>query len=231
MFARLGYWQLERMTQKEQLFERFESAPELTLAEAIRADAEFARVRAWGRFDTERHLLVDNRIHQGRAGVHVLTPFQTRDGMLVLVNRGWLPMPADRRSLPKVTTDGAPREISGRLKRLESPGPRLGETDKLRTDRWPQLVTWLDHAPVERALAADVERWIILLDAGQPDGFEGRDWVPATMAPATHGAYALQWFSLAAAAIVIWILLGLRNGRDARTEPQRHKETPDDPTR
>lgn len=227
VFARLGAWQLARMTEKEQLFARFENAPQLTLGEAIDSQAQFARVRAWGRFDTRRHLLLDNRIHQGRAGVHVLTPFYTSDGHTVLVNRGWLPLAADRRALPQVPTDGAPREISGRLSRLESAGPRLGEADRLRPDTWPQLVTWLDHAPVAHALGEDLEHWIILLDATQADGFAARDWQPATMAPATHGAYALQWFSLATAAVVIWLLLGFRQGGRTRRENGINMEKPD----
>ena len=215
LFARLGAWQLERMAQKEQLFQRFDSAPALTLAEAIDSETRFARVRAWGRFDTTRHLLLDNRIHRGRPGVHVLTPFHTNDGRTVLVNRGWLPLAADRRVLPDVPTDASPREISGRLTPLGSTGLRLGEADELRADTWPQLVTWLDHEPAARALGINLEHWVILLDAGQSDGFAARDWQPSTMEPATHGAYALQWFSLAATAIVIWILLGLRRGRVA----------------
>ena len=215
LFARLGAWQLDRMAQKEQLFQHFESAPQLTLTEAIGSEARFARVRARGRFETGRHLLLDNRIHRGRPGVHVLTPFHTNDGRTVLVNRGWLPLAADRRALPDVSTDGSPREISGRLTPLGSTGLRLGEADELRADTWPQLVTWLDHEPAERALGINLEHWVILLDAGQPDGFEARDWQPSTMEPATHGAYALQWFSLAATAVVIWILLGLRRGRAA----------------
>jgi surfeit locus 1 family protein len=213
VFARLGAWQLERMEQKQELFARFDSAPEMALADAIASEAEFARVRAWGRFDTARHLLLDNRIHAGKAGVHVLTPFYTSDARVVLVNRGWLPLAPDRRSLPAVPTDGSPREISGRLKRLASTGPRLGEADRVSADSWPQLVTWLDHDPVARALDRDLEHWLVLLDAGQADGFEAREWTPATMEPATHGAYALQWFSLAGAAIVIWLLLGLRRGK------------------
>jgi surfeit locus 1 family protein len=213
LFARLGFWQLQRMAEKEDLFERFENAPALSLADAIRAESRFARVRAWGRFDTDRHLLLDNRIHQGRAGVHVLTPFHANDGTVVLVNRGWLPLPPDRRALPEVPTDGSAREIAGRLNHLTREGPRLGDADRLQANEWPQLVTYLDRAPVEQALGLELAPWLVQLDADQADGFDGRDWQAATMEPATHGAYALQWFSLAGAALVIWLLLGLRRGQ------------------
>ena len=33
------------------------------------------------------------------------------------------------------------------------------------------------------------------------------------MPPEVHGGYAVQWFGLMTAAIVIWILLGVRRGR------------------
>lgn len=217
LFAGLGSWQLQRMAEKTRLFEQFEAAPALTLAEAIAAESRFARVRAYGHYDAERHLLLDNRLYRGRPGVHVLTPFYSTGGRVVLVNRGWLPLPPDRRSLPAIPTDDRAKEISGRLNRLTSQGPRLGEPDLLATDAWPQLVTYLDHAPVADALGTDIEPWLVQLDADRPDGFDGRDWQPATMGPATHGAYALQWFSLAAAALVIWLLLGLRRGRAAAT--------------
>ena len=215
IFARLGLWQLERMAEKEELFKQFESAPSLALREALVSSIPFTRVRATGRFDRERHFLQDNRMLLGRPGVHVLTPFDFGGREQILVNRGWLPMAADRRSLPAVQTDGALREISGRMVPFNTAGPRLGEADRLVRDEWPQLVTYLDRRPSAEALGAPIAGWIILLDSDQPDGFEGRQWQPAVMEPAVHGGYALQWFSLSAAAIIIWLVLGFRKGSSA----------------
>ena len=107
LFLWLGMWQLDRKAEKELLFERFATAPTLGLEQALADEHEFARVEAFGRYDTTRHLLVDNRIWNGRAGVHVLTPFQLTDGRWLLVNRGWLPLPPDRSSLPDVPTEPA----------------------------------------------------------------------------------------------------------------------------
>ena len=96
LFAGLGNWQLERKAEKEALFEQFDNAPALGIGRALERNERFARIEAWGRFDTERHLLLDNRMFRGRAGVHVLTPFILGDGQVILVNRGWLPLPPDR---------------------------------------------------------------------------------------------------------------------------------------
>lgn len=212
IFASLGSWQVKRKAEKQTLFDRFENAPLLNIGDALEQGERFALVSANGQFDTERHVLLDNRILDGRAGVHVLTPFTLEDGRSLLVNRGWLPLPADRRSLPEVPTDDAPRVITGRLNRLPSDGPRVGDADVLTTNNWPQLVTYLDLTTVEDALGLTLLPWLVQLDADQDEGFDGRQWRAAVMPPEVHGAYALQWFGLMAAAIIIWITLGLRQG-------------------
>ena len=213
VFLRLGSWQLERKAEKEALFEAFAAAPELSLEMALAQEREFARVEAHGRFDPRRHLLLDNRIWNGRAGVHVLTPFTLDDGRTVLVNRGWLPLAADRRSLPEVPTDGSGRTLRGRLVRPPAHGPRLGDADVLVADRWPQLVTYFDLDAAAAAVGKPLLPWLVQLDAAEAGGFEDRQWRPAVMEPAVHGGYAVQWLALLATTLVIWIVLGLRRGR------------------
>ena len=211
LFASLGYWQLQRKAEKAALFDQFENAPALDIARAVAEGHRFARVDGFGRFDTERHLLVDNRTLNGRVGVHVLTPFILGDGRVILVNRGWLPLAPDRSSLPEVPTDGSSRTIRGRLNGLETDGPRLGDPDRLDPQRWPQLVTYLDRKPLEDALGAPLPPWIVQLDADQPGGFGDRSWKAAVMPPETHGAYAVQWFALSIAALIIWGAMSYRN--------------------
>jgi len=210
LFARLGWWQLERKTGKELLFEQFGNGPLLSLEQALEHGQKFARVEAYGHYDPSRHVLLDNKILNGRAGVHVLTPFTLDDGTEILVNRGWLPLPPDRRSLPEVDTDDSMRTIGGILNKPSSGGPRIGEPDVLVMDRWPQLVTYLDLDSVSAAMDTSLEPWLLQLEPEDESGFEGRQWQAAVMGPEVHGAYALQWFALAAAAFIIWITLGVR---------------------
>jgi surfeit locus 1 family protein len=212
-FAWLGLWQLDRKAEKTALFEAFESAPQMGIERALADSADLARIEAHGRYDPSRHLLLDNRIWQGRAGVHVLTPFTLTDGSTLLVNRGWLPLPPDRRTLPDVPTDGAKRLLRGRLVHPATGGPKLGEDDVLQADHWPQLVTYLDLPAASGALDEPLLPWIVQLDAGDESGFEDRQWRPAVMEPALHGGYAVQWFGLFAATVGIWLTLGFRRGR------------------
>jgi len=210
VFARLGWWQMERKTEKRILFEQFDNAPVLDIGQALELGGKFARVEANGRYDPLRHVLLDNKILNGRAGVHVLTPFTLADGTEILVNRGWLPLPPDRRSLPEVKTDESNRTITGMLSKPSTGGQRIGEPDVLQKEHWPQLVTYLDLDTVSDALGTSIEPWLVQLDPFDESGFEGRQWQAAVMGPEVHGAYALQWFSLAAAALIIWITLGVR---------------------
>jgi len=214
IFARLGLWQLERKADKEALFRQFEEAPVLGLPDALEQAALYARVEAYGHYDPKRHVLLDNRILDGRAGVHVLTPFILEDGREILVNRGWLPLPPSRSPLPDIPTDDAMRTINGILNKPSTDGPRVGEPDVLVRNRWPQLVTYLELDEVGAALDASLEPWLLQLDAADQSGFEDRNWKVAVMGPEVHGAYAFQWLGLALATLVIWLTLGVRRGRE-----------------
>lgn len=216
VFLRLGLWQLDRKAEKAALFERFEDAPSLGIEQALQQDAQWARIEAFGRYDPGRHVLLDNRIWNGRSGVHALTPFRLSDGRWLLVNRGWLALPPDRRSLPEVPSDASPRTIRGRLAAPTAGGPRLGAADVLVEDEWPQLVTYLDLADIGAALGEPLEPWTILLDPADDSGFGDRQWSAAVMGPEVHGAYAVQWLALSAATLIIWITLGMRRGAQRR---------------
>jgi len=213
LFAWLGNWQLNRQQEKQQLFDQFEQAPLMAIEQALRKEQGFARVQAYGHFDARRHILLDNQILNGRVGVHVLTPFFLSDGTVLLVNRGWLPMPPDRRTLPAVPTEPAERTIAGILKKPSTDGHRLGEPDVFRPDHWPQLATYLDLDSVAMALDAPLEDWLLQLEEEDPAGFAGRQWKAAVMEPGVHRAYALQWFSLMVATFIIWLTMGVRRGQ------------------
>lgn len=212
----LGWWQVERMKEKASLIDAFEGGETTALERAIENSLRYARVSSTGRFDTRRHILLDNQVLHGTAGVHVLTPFQTFSGETILVNRGWKPLPADRRSLPDVWTPAVPVAIRGILAPPPEYGPQLGAADELGTDDWPQLVTYLDISAAAEALQTDLAAWVVWLDPGDPAGFEGRDWSPVAMKPERHRAYAVQWFALAGTALIIWLVLLLRHSRTSR---------------
>lgn len=213
MFAavRLAIWQLERAEFKQDLLSDWEHAPSLTLQSVDGDTPRFARVEGQGRFDGERHILLDNQTLQGRHGIHVYTPFRLESGERVfLVNRGWMPASYQdgQRVLPReIPTPAGTVGISGILNDPPRVGIQLGRADALDAHDWPNLMTYLEIDRVREVLGPEVDERIIQLNADHSAGFEGRDWPVVNMGPERHRAYAFQWFLIALAVFVIWVVL------------------------
>ncbi len=211
LFSALGAWQLDRAAGKRALERAFERPG---AAVALPADAAslatYLRVYADGRYDANRQFLHDNRSHEGRAGVEVLTPLLLPDGSAVLVNRGWLPYGRTRRDLPGVGVGAEPRRVTGRWREL----PRAPiELVAPAGASWPRLVQYPRSAELSGMLGRHLRPGYILLDPADADGYV-RNWLPVGTSPVRHLGYAVQWFAFAATAVAIWAALALRHGRD-----------------
>jgi cytochrome oxidase assembly protein ShyY1 len=210
LFASLGMWQAQRAAEKEQTELRHRMATRVSFETALAKDERFARIDVSGHYDPVRHILLDNQIWKGRAGVHVFTPFYTLDGTAILVNRGWLALTADRQTMPAVPTPQHETVLRGMLNTLPVPGRMLGQADRMNQSQWPQLVTYLNLENITESLDVPLENRIIQLSASEQAGFEGRDWKPVFLTSRKHKAYAFQWFALATVSIVLWVFTGFR---------------------
>lgn len=211
----LGVWQLQRAEFKEALTadrERARIAEPVPLT-ALASDWEQARYRGVevrGRYRPDRQVLLDNQIYQGRPGYWVLTVFEPEAlDRAVLVNRGWVPLQADRSVLPAVDVAADSRMVSGYLDRPPRPGLRLGDS-LVSGEGWPLVVLELDYEQLEMRLGGPLIPMLLYLSEQAPDGFE-RNWrVSPGFGSDAHRGYALQWFSLAAAVVVLYLVLNSR---------------------
>lgn len=208
--AGLGVWQTKRAGEKELLEQQNQDAPEISLEKALVEKARFSRVNIRGHYDANRHFLLDNQILKGRGGVFVFTPFYTIGGAVILVNRGWLAMPVDRKSLPVVPTPQEELVLSGILNTIPEPGRILGDADELGRDNWPQLLTYMKLMDMSESLQQPLENWVVQLSTAEQSGFEGRDWKPVFITSDRHKAYAFQWFALSVAGIILWLYSAFR---------------------
>ena len=222
-FSWLGLWQLERAGEKERLVEMFAErtadAP-ILLNERLSPmpsgfDSDwwrYRRVEVSGEISGARQYLLDNRTRNGIAGYQVHVPMLVSGlGRLVLVNRGWVEAGPSRERLPDVSLGDSEVVISGIVEY-----PRrtllLGD-DGYASSSWPKVVQWIDLDKTARDLDRQVLPFVVLLDAKLPHGFV-REWTPYLgIGPERHQAYALQWFSLAVAVAVVWIVLKVRGAR------------------
>jgi surfeit locus 1 family protein len=210
IFATLGTWQERRAQEKETLEQLHQVARPLSLEKAMTQNSRFSPIEISGHYDTHRHILLDNQIWQGRAGVYVFTPFHTATGTSLLVNRGWLPLAPDRKTMPEIPTPKHEIVLRGILNTLPVPGRILGPADQLKPDQWPQLVTYLNLPDISDSLGIPLEDWVIQLSKSEANGFYGREWKPVFLSSSRHRGYAFQWFALVAACFAMWVYLGFR---------------------
>lgn len=211
MLFGLGVWQLQRAAQKAQIQAQFDAksaAPPVELNAMVNRIApsdEFLRVSANGRYLAEQTLLLDNRTYRGRVGYHVVTPFVLADsGIWVLINRGWVEGGYDRSQLPRVPTRTGPVSLVGRLRSAPSKPFMLPPQE---WDSWPSRVQHLDLEKLSQLADARIVPLLIYLDQGQEPGLI-QEWPVTNMGPARHHGYAVQWFALAIATVLYFLVTG-----------------------
>ncbi len=218
MLISLGRWQLRRAEEKRVLFDSFAAGTDATRVIDLKTPhlTRYQRIEAAGHYDGARQILIDNMVNAGRAGYFVVTPFALAGGGWVLVNRGWVPLGASRADRPAIPVSGETRQVRGRADNMPSPGIQLGARIPLAPP-YPVVAGFPSHEELAQLLgetawthAAD----LVLLDAGEPDGYV-RTWEPPGFPPMRHIAYAVQWFGLAAALAVIYVVTNLKRPEGA----------------
>jgi surfeit locus 1 family protein len=218
-FLALGIWQAGRGEQKAAALAAFEQAlamPQpMPLADALAAPGELPRrVAALLALRTDLPwLLLDNQRRGAQVGViayAVAEPGQ--DLPLLLVEFGWLPLPPDR-SLPALPAPPATLALDGMLLAPPSPGLRL-ISHQFEGGAGPVLLTYLDLDEVAAWLDRPLHPQVLRPDPALALGFE-RDLLalPNTLSPEKHRGYALQWFGLAFAVLIVTAVLVFRSRR------------------
>jgi surfeit locus 1 family protein len=181
----LGNWQGRRADEKRALGARLE------------------RVVLQGEFTPQYTVYLDNKTRRGKAGYEIVTPLRLGGSSLhVLVNRGWIEAGKTRDALPEVRTPAGQVRIEGlalpRLDRVMAIGQPSG---RIRQS--------LDLAAYAKETGLQLEPRVIEQHSDTGDGL-ARDWAPHDAGIEKHEGYALQWYSLAALAIVLAIVLSFR---------------------
>ncbi|MCB1788676.1 MAG: SURF1 family protein [Gammaproteobacteria bacterium] len=216
----LGVWQMERAHAKQALVER-RAASELEAPLTLMPDTQLgddARYHAAivrGHYVAEQQWLLDNRVYRGQPGYHVFTPFviEGASAPQLLVNRGWVAVGASRDFLPSLPVDERNVTLTGRLDSPASVGLVVGEVPLGSLDD-RVLMQSLDIAALARARGMDFKRYALVLDEGGAGALQ-YDWSPIPeMGPEKHLGYAIQWFGLAVALLIIYV--GVNTRRDGR---------------
>jgi len=211
LFIALGLWQLDRAAFKQHVVDKYEARLnadyQLLKTPDDWSEVVYRRVILRGQYDLSRTLLLDNQVEQGKVGYHVLTPFNLLDGSVVLVNRGWVDAGASRSELPRIDNPPVLDDVRGVVTLQTVEGFRMGEIE-LR-EQWPQVIPFVDIEVMQANFDHRLLPIVIWL-APEQAGLFTRNWQPVWLLPEKSRAYAVQWFSFAAIAFILFFVLNLR---------------------
>ena len=216
-FVLAGRWQLHRAVEKENLLAQSanvlrERLPQPLSQLSREPSASLAWASGRGRFLPGPALLLDNQRRGAAVGVVVYRVFQPDDGLPLLAELGWLPLPPDR-TLPQVPVIDGVFELQGLLLPPPSAGLALGPSFvETSPDRW--LLTRMDVADLSGALKQPLSPRVFRPDPAIRIGYaRSLDALPNTLPPERHRGYAVQWFGLALATLAFALFLQFRTRR------------------
>ena len=207
-FTTLGLWQLDRAAEKEALAEKFANeAPYRSLGNFDVENGDppipFEKLEVRGRPLSDRQILIDNIVRNGRIGYFVITPFEINGSApLLLVNRGWIDKTAGVDIPDNMASAAGWRRVRGRAGHLPRVGIRSGDAFAGEEPDWPRVAVYPTLAEVTEQLDRELLPFVLLLDPDDADGFM-RAWEPVQSGPMTHYGYAFQWFAMALAVVAI----------------------------
>jgi surfeit locus 1 family protein len=210
----LGAWQVQRLHWKEGLIAARAAALAAPLV-AVPQDStaaramEFHRVTDQGAFLNDKEIFLGAISDAGVNGYQILTPLREPGGRIVFVNRGFVPAELKDRAKRLTGEPVGPVRIEGLLRR-----PPGGRPNWLLPDNRPDLNYWF-WVDLPAMAAADrlehVAPFYIDADATLNPGGWPQGGVTRLELPNNHLQYAITWFSLAVAMIVIYVLFHRRN--------------------
>ena len=200
----LGVWQIERGYNKKELENTFlerQSQPvkEIKYNAFLESDL-YRNVVLEGKY-LEKIFFLDNKIHNGKPGLKVFSPFETTNNNLVLVSRGWIEL-EDRSKLPTINTTKNVLKLQGVL-RPESQDFVL-ENEEMNNKNNPILLQTVNLSELSNFLGKPLSPYILELSELSESAFV-KTWQPINLSSFRHFGYAVQWFGLAVVLIVGYV--------------------------
>jgi len=175
----------------------------------------FRQVTASGEYDPRHQILIDNKVHAGHVGFHVVTPLRLADGRTVLVDRGWIALGASRATLPAAPPPAGIVTVSGRIDVPRRNYFELGGKSAPTGALWQHL----DPARFTQATGIDVPPIVVETTDAASGGLVADFPVPDAGID-THLSYMVQWYTFAAMAAGLWAWFTFR----PRFRKRRHAD-------
>lgn len=218
VFIYLGLWQAGKGDRLEaelaQRAQRSQLAPAALTGQLLEAQAAADNVfTVTGSYEPQHQIFLDNRQENDQPGVHVVTPLKIEGSETrVLINRGWIGWTQGRAVLPVVATPSGRVTITG-LANVPSIKKffLMPDHPEVQTKLWSRL----DLARFEKLIGHPLQPVVLQQTGGDAPDTLVRHWAPPDDRVAKHRGYAFQWFGMAAALLLFFLVACFRKGDSA----------------
>ena len=207
----LGLWQIERANEKKVIISNYDK---LLVSTPIALQKE-QPLENWQPIETvgvyqDLVIYEDNAINSGKAGFKIYHLFQNGDGTFIFVHRGFIERNLIKNNLPRIDTPVGKKNIKGTtlfkqnntfVKNIEESDIRIIQefNTSVLIERFPILKDRYLHP------------FLFNLDVRDADKYQPIE-KPVNMTASKHIGYAIQWFGLCAALIILTIYAYRRKG-------------------
>ena len=197
LFCVLGTWQLYRLQWKMELISEItfglNSIP-ITYSNSIKKN--YQRVVSEGSYNFKDQIYLYSLNEKGKPGFDVITPFETINKEVVLVNRGWIPK--NLKKLPEINSMKNNIKVTGLLRKIYKANAfkpdnnidknvwfsvNLNDVEKFTGKKFNNFIIYLEDsnikAPLPRKITVDV--------------------------PNNHLKYAITWYSIAISILLYYL--------------------------
>ena len=207
----LGIWQIERANEKKLIIANYDkllvSAP--VVLQKNQMLNNWQPIETTGTYE-DTIVYEDNAINNGKAGFKVYHLFRNDDGTFIFIHRGFIERNLIKNNLPEVEIPTEKKSIYGTtlfkqnntfVKNIEESDSRIIQefNASLLIDKYPMLKDKYLHPFLFNLDIRDVNKY-------QPIE------KPVNMTASKHIGYAIQWFGLCAALIILTIYAFRRKG-------------------
>lgn len=200
----LGFWQLDRAQEKKEIIANYDK---LLTSEPISLNTKsiyknWQPATTMGRFK-DIVIFEDNAILSGRAGFKIYHLFENGDGSYVFVHRGFIERNMIKNNLPLIDTPKGKQSLKGSvlIKQDNSFVQDIEESDARIIQEF-NIERLINKFPIlkDRYL----HPFLFNLDIRDKNKFLAIE-KPVNMAASKHIGYAIQWFGLCIALIILTI--------------------------
>ena len=203
VFVFLGFWQIERGAEKDQIVSNFEEAQMKQPLPISNNSKKWDRVYVNGALDKSKTIFIDNTIYKGVLGYKVVAPLILDRDEIILVDFGWTKQP-ERRGDVKTVEISSNQNISV-TGVLEQPELGLVLSDELFSSSWPKISQSKSIDALQELFDERIYPFILLSDFRKDSDLTYIKPVVTNMPPVKHYGYAGQWFAMFIALTIMYI--------------------------